>query len=393
MTQRRVKNRRPQLVQVAAEQFWERGYQGTTMADIARECGITAGAVYRHVPDKETLLVEAIREMVHAAYASAHVAADGAADPGDALRRLAAALAANAVDRPAVVGLWHRESRYLPRQVRDELVGLRARQVELWDAPLAKMLPGLSPVERELRVRAAFGLLNSVPILGAGLSRETQVVTLAAAIHALVLSERESEPVRDALSPTRLPRGNGRLEQILDAATDLFRREGYRGASVGDIGAAVGMRGPSIYEYVSNKEDILGRILDRVAGHFDYACRVPVSTAGDRPSAFVQLVDRYVSFALFHRDDLALYATERHHLTEALDRDIEKRRQERLRVLVGSAAALRPDLSERIVTILTVAAVEAIWAVARSARFQDVDDLATLLTPLVVASVADADLN
>lgn len=391
MTRQRVKNRRPQLVRIAAEQFWERGYQGTTMADIARACGITAGAVYRHVPDKETLLVEAIREMVHAAYAAAQVAVDGAADAPDALQRLAAALAENAVDRPAVVGLWHRESRYLPRQVRDELVGLRTKQVMLWDVPLAQLRPELNPVERELRIRAAFGLLNSVPILPAGLSRETRVATLGAAVHALVRSGREYEPVPDTLAPTGLPRGSGRLEQLLDAATELFGRSGYRGASVGDIAAAVGMRGPSIYEYVSSKEDLLGKILDRVAAEFDHACRVPV--AADGPPAFVQLMDRYIGFALFHRDDLSLYATERHHLTEALDRDIEKRRQERLRVLVEAAAALRPDLSERAVTVLTAAAVEAVWAVARSARFRSVDELPRLLTPLVVSVLADARLS
>ncbi|MQA08391.1 MAG: TetR family transcriptional regulator [Pseudonocardiaceae bacterium] len=44
------------LLQVAVKLFNERGYDGTSMEDLARKLGITKSAIYHHVPSKEELL-------------------------------------------------------------------------------------------------------------------------------------------------------------------------------------------------------------------------------------------------------------------------------------------------------------------------------------------------
>lgn len=44
------------LLAVAARTFTERGYDGTSMEDLARELGITKSAIYHHVSGKEELL-------------------------------------------------------------------------------------------------------------------------------------------------------------------------------------------------------------------------------------------------------------------------------------------------------------------------------------------------
>jgi AcrR family transcriptional regulator len=44
------------LLAVAVEVFNERGYDGTSMEDLARRLGITKSAIYHHVPGKEELL-------------------------------------------------------------------------------------------------------------------------------------------------------------------------------------------------------------------------------------------------------------------------------------------------------------------------------------------------
>lgn len=45
-------------------------------------------------------------------------------------------------------------------------------------------------------------------------------------------------------------------DQILDAAKNLFTRQGYAKTSVDDISQAVGMRKSSLYYYFKNKEDL-----------------------------------------------------------------------------------------------------------------------------------------
>lgn len=44
------------LLRTAAEVFHERGYDGTSMEDLAKRLGITKSAIYYHVPSKEELL-------------------------------------------------------------------------------------------------------------------------------------------------------------------------------------------------------------------------------------------------------------------------------------------------------------------------------------------------
>ena len=45
------------------------------------------------------------------------------------------------------------------------------------------------------------------------------------------------------------------------AALRLFATQGYRATTMADIGAAVGMRGPSLYKHVASKQELLAEIM------------------------------------------------------------------------------------------------------------------------------------
>ena len=47
---------------MAARLFRERGYEGTTVRDVAAAAGISAGSLFHHFPSKEQMLVEMLRE-------------------------------------------------------------------------------------------------------------------------------------------------------------------------------------------------------------------------------------------------------------------------------------------------------------------------------------------
>ncbi|EPR36319.1 transcriptional regulator, TetR family [Desulfovibrio sp. X2] len=49
--------RRESIVEAAAELFAERGYEATPVAEIARRAGVSEGAIFRHFPSKEQLLL------------------------------------------------------------------------------------------------------------------------------------------------------------------------------------------------------------------------------------------------------------------------------------------------------------------------------------------------
>lgn len=63
MARMRSADRRRQLLEVAAELFAERGYRGTTTADLAKLAGITEPILYRHFEDKRDLFITLVDEV------------------------------------------------------------------------------------------------------------------------------------------------------------------------------------------------------------------------------------------------------------------------------------------------------------------------------------------
>lgn len=53
--QKRARESREQILDVALDLFSRQGYRGTTMREIAERCGRSTGIVYHHFPDKESL--------------------------------------------------------------------------------------------------------------------------------------------------------------------------------------------------------------------------------------------------------------------------------------------------------------------------------------------------
>lgn len=64
-------------------------------------------------------------------------------------------------------------------------------------------------------------------------------------------------------SPAGVDKGELRRQQVLDAATECFRREGIHGTSIARICQAAGMSPGHIYHYFENKEAIVEAIAER----------------------------------------------------------------------------------------------------------------------------------
>ena len=58
----RSDNRRQELMAAAAHLFNQRGYDATSMRDIAREAGMLAGSMYYHFPSKDDLIIATYEE-------------------------------------------------------------------------------------------------------------------------------------------------------------------------------------------------------------------------------------------------------------------------------------------------------------------------------------------
>jgi AcrR family transcriptional regulator len=128
-----MSTRREELVQVAARLFAERGYDATSMGDVAEAMGVQKGSLYSLTDSKQALLAEAMREGA----AAFHAALDGVPESASAADRLGRALRAHlaVVARQLdVATVFTREWRALEGDARAEIVAARRRYEDRWRA-------------------------------------------------------------------------------------------------------------------------------------------------------------------------------------------------------------------------------------------------------------------
>ena len=77
---------RRRLFAALAALMEERGFDAISLADIAQEAGVGRTAIYNHVADKESLLIDYINDQTERYLASLRQALEGVADPVEQLR-------------------------------------------------------------------------------------------------------------------------------------------------------------------------------------------------------------------------------------------------------------------------------------------------------------------
>ena|SRR5437588_9391906 len=120
--------RRAELTRIAARLFAERGYQGTSLADLADELGVQKPSLYHHIASKEDLLWE----VAWSGAIAFHAALDGVA-PGPATERIRQALRAHLAVVSGQLDLatvFVREWRFLSDERRELFAAERRRYEE-----------------------------------------------------------------------------------------------------------------------------------------------------------------------------------------------------------------------------------------------------------------------
>ena len=85
-------------------------------------------------------------------------------------------------------------------------------------------------------------------------------------------------------------------EQIVTAARTLLERDGPAGLTMAAVGTAVGVRAPSLYKRVKDRDQLLRSVLDQVAGELAAALD-KASTDADPADALLRMVGVYRHFA------------------------------------------------------------------------------------------------
>lgn len=93
----------------SAALFADKGKDGVSMRDIAREVGVTIAALYHHFPDKQSLYLAAIVHAFGEKTAAGNEALNSPGTPWDRLRRFVEWMAKLLTEDQVFAGLLHRE--------------------------------------------------------------------------------------------------------------------------------------------------------------------------------------------------------------------------------------------------------------------------------------------
>ncbi|MDH6576663.1 helix-turn-helix domain-containing protein [Kitasatospora sp. MAP5-34] len=355
-TARRPPGRKAQLLGAAGELFHRRGYHQVSMAEVAAEVGITAPALYRHFRGKPELLRRVVDLELSALHEAVLAGADGPA-------ALCAALAAAAVDHRTLGTLWQRDARLLPAAQRAELRRALRADVQRMARVVGATRPELAYGEAEFlswSVLSVYGSLSHHTFAPPRRRFERLLRQLGTDVLALPSADLPADLAaglpadlpadgRDLRGgdPTTVQLAAGatesRREELLTAAVRLFHERGFDNVSTDQLGAAVGIAGPSVYKHFDSKSELLAAALvrsrERLWHEVEGAIRAGTTPAG----ALSAGLRAYVGFAGHNVHYLGAMLSETDRLAEPDRKAALDFRRDFLRTWVGLLQQLRPE--------------------------------------------------
>lgn len=119
-----------------------------------------------------------------------------------------------------------------------------------------------------------------------------------------------------------------RKEQIIRTAEQLFKKNGYSGASMRDIAAELGIEAPSLYTHIRSKDELLETICFRIADKFIKAIDEVNDIYFNAEEKLKMAINSHVKIITEDLVGSSVFIHEWRHLTEpSLTRFIEMRKK------------------------------------------------------------------
>jgi AcrR family transcriptional regulator len=171
-------------------------------------------------------------------------------------------------------------------------------------------------------------------------------------------------PISRSERGTKRPRR--RREMICDAAAALFRERGYRGTSIDEIGAAVGMTGPALYRHFPSKEALLAEILERALERARLEIEGARKQGGGPRAELENIVARMVAVVLEEGETVMVVAREMNLLSSEARGRIVRRQKAIVEAWTEVLRAVRPELELPEAVTIVIAVSSLINASSRS---------------------------
>ena len=356
---RRPRDRRQQIVAAAAELFWQRGFGQVGVVDVAAAVDIGHSALYRHFRSKVDLLIAVVDEALNREEA-AFDATDGPEGTLHELVRIG-------IQSREYVAVWHRDVLEVPRE---QLGNRSSRRTELV-ARAGAMAAGAGPDPAgiaTLRADAALAVIESAGRHHIKMDVGTDVGLLTGAARAVLEAPLPTDAAALATGreqPSSLLLPAARREALLAVAGRLFAERGYDAVSLNEIGAELGIAGPSIYNHFPGKLDLLTAILQRGNENLWFTLHRVLAESTRPEGAIARLLDNYIEVVGGPPRVVSVLINEVENLPPDLRHSYRVGQRAYLDEWVALLCAWRPSVDERSARLLILATFAAVAALHR----------------------------
>jgi AcrR family transcriptional regulator len=229
-----------------------------------------------------------------------------------------------------------------------------------WAGALRELRPELSAADAELLCWAAMSVFGSVAVHHTSVAKrrfERLLVELALRVLHVKLPEPPGAPEP---RPRALDLGEpSRRQQLLAAATGLFRQRGFHAVSMEDIGAAIGIAGPSVYRHFPSKASLLTAICQRAADRLALGAEHALRTSApvDEREALRGLTESYVHTLTGSAELAVSFSGDRVNIPERDRGELIRVQRDYVGQWVRLLQAVRPHLTAREAKITVHAAL------------------------------------
>jgi len=156
------KNMREEILDAAAQLFKKKGYNGTSMQDIAKDVGILKGSIYYHFNSKNEIFNEVLHNGINPVLRNAEQVIGENISSREKLRKLFSYHISHIMDHNLSLLIYFREREKLPAAQMEEYLAKRDHYENIFREVLKEGIEqGLFPDDNvNLTVFAIFGMCN-----------------------------------------------------------------------------------------------------------------------------------------------------------------------------------------------------------------------------------------
>lgn len=181
-----------QILDAAAELFYERGFAATGVADIGKHVGVSGPALYSHFSSKEEILTKLAIETIDRL---GQVPSDPLDDPALEIDRLIRHHVAVMLADRKHVSVYMRESRSLAESSRERIDRRVQAHFDRWVEALARRWPAHDRATLVTAANSALGIANSIILWRDEAMRTPDLPELLVEMTAAALNILDAPPV------------------------------------------------------------------------------------------------------------------------------------------------------------------------------------------------------